>query len=333
MKKESINVILKDYEKKRDKAIHEQKIKQTKIYKKIPRIKEIDDTISRTGLLISKTILNNPDSYEEKVYEIKNIMEELKKEKAILLTENNIPMEYLDIKYSCDKCQDTGFLKNGNKCSCFKQELINRAYKMSNISRVLERENFKTFDINLFSENPFEGEDISPRENMLQILSISEEFVFQFDDKHTENLFFYGTTGLGKTFMCNCIAKGLLDRGKIVIYQTAFKMMDIIRSHKFENNINSKSDDTEYNLLFDSDLLIIDDLGTENPTSFTNSEIFNIVNSRLIDNKKTVISTNLSPKEMAEIYTDRIFSRIFNNFRALRFYGKDLRWENKDMDI
>lgn len=321
-----IKDILRDYERKRDDSKFKQQTRQKEVYEKIPRIKEIDEEISKTGFLISKAVLNDPDSYHEKLLEIKDKMNELAQEKAILLTENNIPVNYLDIIYDCEKCNDTGFIENSKKCSCLKQLLIRRAYKMSNLDNMLEKENFKTFDINIFSTEKFNDEKLTPRENILEILQVCEGFCINFDKNNEENLLLFGTTGLGKTFMSNCIAKSLLDQGKIVIYQTAFNILDIISKTKF-NNDTSKENMMAYELLFEADLLIIDDLGTELANSFTNSEIFNIVNSRLIKGQKTIISTNLEPSEIANVYTDRIFSRLFSQFTPLEFIGPDLRWE------
>lgn len=318
---------LRRYEKLRDNAKFDQLARQNEVYEKIPRVKEIDLEISKTGFLISKAVLNDPDSYQEKLLEIKEVMDKLKQEKAVLMTENNIPFDYLDIAYSCEKCKDKGFLNDGNKCSCLKQLLIRKAYNMSNLDNLLEKENFRNFNIEIFSTEPFEDEKLTPRENILEILQVCEGFCGNFNEKNEENLLLYGTTGLGKTFMSNCIAKSLLDQGKIVIYQTAFNILDIISKHKFNPNYNDKANDMEYNLLFEADLLIIDDLGTELTNSFTNTEIFNIVNSRLIKGQKTIISTNLSPMEIANVYTDRIFSRLFSQFTPLKFFGPDLRWE------
>ncbi|NBI06553.1 ATP-binding protein [Senegalia massiliensis] len=325
MNKDIIKSILIEYEKKRDDALYKQQNRKQEVYSKVPQIKDIDIEIKQTSIALSKCIIENPVNYQEVTNKLKSKIEKLKREKAILLTENNIPLEYLNINYTCNKCQDTGYLNNGKKCSCFKQELINRAYGMSNLENVLKKENFSNFDINIFSDKNMEEEEKSPRENMMNILNISEGFVINFEKENRENLLFYGQTGLGKTFMANCIAKSLLDKGYIVIYQTAFKIMDIISNHKF-NRYNSSGED-EYNLLFTADLLIIDDLGTEFTNSFTNTEIFNIVNTRLLEGKKMIISTNLSPKEFADTYTDRTFSRIFSNFIPLKFYGDDLRWE------
>lgn len=317
--------ILTDYERKRDRAIFEQKIRKEKVYKKVPRIKAIDEEVLEIGLSMSRAIIENPENYKRDLEDIKDHMEKLRMEKAYLLTENNIPVDYLDIHYECMKCEDTGYLSNGDRCNCLIQTLINKAYEMSNIEAVLKKENFDTFDINIFPDEVCEGESISPRENMENIASICVDFVNNFDTKNDENLLFYGSTGLGKTFMSNCIAKALLDMNKIVIYQTAFKILEIIERRRFSRDTN-RFDDYEYDLLFSSDLLIIDDLGTELSNTFTNAEIFNIVNTRLLGGKKTIISTNLTPKEISETYTDRVFSRVLEKFIPLKFYGPDLRY-------
>jgi DNA replication protein DnaC len=326
MKRSFIKEILLEYEKKRDRAQKELEYRKAQVYDMVPRIKEIDDEIAKVGIKLSKAILHNLNSYEEEVNKIKEYTEKLKQEKAVLLTENNIPLHFLEISYECDTCKDTGFLNSGEKCNCFKQKLIEKAYQMSNISHLLEKENFQNFNIELFSDEKFNDEELTPRENILQVLNICEGFVFNFDKNNDENLLFYGTTGLGKTFMCNCIAKILLDKGKIVIYQTAFKILEILEEYKFSRDKTPELK-MSYELLFDCDLLIIDDLGTELTNTFTNIEIFNIINARIVNNKKTIVSTNLSPAEIIDIYGDRVSSRIFGKFNMLKFYGPDLRWE------
>jgi DNA replication protein DnaC len=324
MKEPIINNILKAYDAKRQRA---QKFKEKRIeevYNRLPRVLEIDNEISRSGLAISKAILSSSNNGSaELLKQLKEKLSELKQEKAILLTENNIPLQYLEEEFECNKCKDTGFLASGLKCSCYNQQLINYAYSMSNLNEILLKENFQTFNIDIFSDEPQEDSGISQRENMLENLNICEGFVINFNNKNEENLLFYGPTGLGKTFLTNCIAKALLDRGNIVIYQTAFKIFEIIEDVHFHNQAEKE----RYQLLFDADLLIIDDLGTEFSNGFTNSELFNIINCRLLSNKKTIISTNLSPKGIIERYDDRIFSRIFSKFTVMKFFGKDLRWQ------
>ena len=321
-----ISQIERIYEKKRDKSEREKLIRQRQVYKELPRVEDIDDQIRKIGIEMARKILFNPSKNEEIISETKTKIENLKMEKAFLLTENNLSAEYLEPIFECSKCKDTGYVASGERCSCMKQLLINRAYKMSNLENVLEKENFSNFKLEIFSDDKFEDEDKSPKENISDIIGYAEDFIQDFDKKNGDNLLFYGTTGLGKTYMCNCIAKALLDKNKIVIYQTAFTILDILEKRRFRKD-TAEISEYEYDLLFKSDLLIIDDLGTEVSNTFTNAEIFNIVNTRLLWGKKTIISTNLTPNEISEIYTDRVFSRIFDKFIPLKFFGKDLRWE------
>lgn len=324
MDKKLYNKIFREYENLRDKNQLESLKRREKIYKEIPEIKTIDETVKSLGIEGMRENYLNPNSNRGK--NIKIEIEELRNIKRNMLVKGNYPANYLDEIYKCTNCKDTGFDSRNLRCSCFKQKLANELYKMSNLQYVLSKENFSTFNINVFSNSQFEAEGITPRENMEEILFIVKGFLKEFDSKEEMNLLFYGTTGLGKTFLCNCIAKELLDKNYTVIYQTAFTILDILERKKFNKDSN-ESHELQYELLFDSDLLIIDDLGTEMANTFTTSEIFNIVNTRIISGKKTIISTNLTPRELSQNYTDRIFSRVFDKFVPIRFFGKDLRWE------
>lgn len=328
MYKSMLKEISKEYEKKRDYNKFLQKKRIEEVYEKIPRIKVIDQEISKTGLEMAKLILSKPSSYEEIVLATKDKINQLEMEKAFLLTESNIKKDYMELSYDCSKCKDTAYLESGSQCSCLKQVLISRAYKMSNIEKLLERENFSKFNLDVFSNDKFEDEYLTPRENMSEILSVSQNFIRNFKEDNGDNLLFYGTTGLGKTFMSNCIAKELIDSNQIVVYQTAFTILEILADHRFRRG-ETEFNDFQYNQLFECDLLIIDDLGTEISNTFTNAEIFNIVNTRIISSKKTIISSNLTPKEISDIYTDRVFSRVLDKFISFKFYGEDLRWEIK----
>lgn len=326
MYKEILKEVSVEFQNRRDSQERNMRIRTEKLYKKIPAIKRIDEEIFKIGISMSKYIIGNPQGYKENANKAKEMIEKLKMEKAFLMTESNIPQDYMERKYDCKTCKDAGYLDNGEKCNCLRQALVSRAYKMSNLQNVLENENFQNFRIDIFKDEQFENESMTPRENMTDIVGIAEGFISNFEESNGDNLLFYGTTGLGKTFLCNCISKSLLDKDKIVIYQTAFTILEILERRRFGKG-NRELSDYQYDLLFDADLLVIDDLGTEVTNTFTNAEIFNIVNTRLIAGKKTLISTNLTPKEISEIYTDRIFSRILDKFIPLKFYGKDLRWE------
>lgn len=326
MYKNMIKQITLEYENKRDRNERDRRRRIEEVYNKIPAIKRIDEDIKMLGIDMSKAIITNPQDYNEIIEKAKKDIERLKMEKAFLLTESNIELDYMDLKYDCSICEDTGYIESLKKCSCLRQVMVSRAYKMSNLEYILENENYQNFDIDIFKDEPFEEEEMTPRENMLEILGITEGFIDNFDERNGDNLLFYGSTGLGKTYLCNCIAKFLLDKNKIVIYQTAFTILDILENRRFGKGDREMSN-YQYDLLLDADLLIIDDLGTEVTNTFTNAEIFNIVNTRIIKGKKTIISTNLTPKEISQTYTDRVFSRVFDKFMPLKFYGNDLRWE------
>lgn len=308
------------YENIRLKNEEELENRKKEIYRKIPQIKKIDDYIKDLAIKSCKNLYKNPSS--NLVMDVTREIMDLKKEKERILISCGFDKDYMSIKYNCLYCKDTGFLEDGSKCSCLKKLVIDNLYKTSNLNHTLKKENFIHFDENIFSDKVYEKEGMSPRENIKKIKEISKKFIDSFKEDNDFNLLFYGPTGQGKTFMINCIAKELLDRNFSVIYLTAYEIVELLENKRFK-----KVDDKKYDLLFESNLLIVDDLGIELVSSFTNSEIFNIINTRLIRGKKTVISTNLSPKELSEIYTDRVFSRVFQKFMPLKFFGEDLRWQ------
>lgn len=326
-KENQLKKIFKTYESKREHSSRQLRLRQKEIYSKIPRIAEIDKFLASTGINISKAILQNPEKSEELLYSLEQKNMDLVIEKAELLYINGYNKNYLEPSYDCYNCKDTGYINN-SPCHCLKQALINMAYDQSNLKDILSIENFDNFNFDYFSDEIDPSMNISPKKNIKQIYSHCIRFIEQFDEQFN-NLIFYGDPGLGKTFLCNCIAKDLLDRGKTVIYLTAFqlfKLFEQIRFHKNEDTINSKA---YLDAIFTVDLLIIDDLGTEFSTALTGSELFNCLNGRLLDKKHTIISTNLSPNDWQSQYSERIVSRIFGNYKALKLIGNDIRLVKK----
>lgn len=311
--------ILRQYEEKRNKNAELQSEKLKSIYEEIPTIEDIDRQIRKVGIESGLRLLRGV----EVDYSLE--LEDLEAAKVAELLRHGYPKDYLSPTYYCEKCKDTGFIES-EECTCFKQSIANEYYKMSNLDKILERENFSKFDIDLFSEEVDELLGNSPKEQIIEIYNTSKKFIKNFQRDEERNLLFFGGTGLGKTFMVNCIAKDLLDLGHTVIYQTAPNILGIIEEYRFSKTENIIEAKKKYDFILKSDLLIIDDLGSENSNSYTNSEIFNILNTRNLNRKKMIISTNLSPGQISNSYTDRIYSRILDRFDNYMFIGKDLRW-------
>ena len=328
-----LDVLLVEYEqKKRDAEFDLQKRKE-ELYKRIPRLEEIEERINKIAINKTKSILINQLTNSINT-EFENELLNLKKEKEEILKKEKIDESYFKPKYDCEKCKDTGYItypdKKTEMCNCLKQKLINISYNKSNLSN-LQKENFENFNLNKFSKNINIEKykmNISPRENIENIKNASKKFIINFDNPETKNLFFTGNTGLGKTYMTNCIANELLKKGKTVLYQTAPVLLENIIDNKFNKYKTNNSNDFESQVL-NVDLLIIDDLGTECINSMKLSELFTILNSRSLNlnNKvtKTIISTNLSIEKIFSIYEERIGSRIAGFYDIYYFFGEDLR--------
>lgn len=330
MSNEILNNLLKEYDQKRIKAELDLDKRKENLYSSIPRLKQIEDELNNYAINTAKNLLLNNNLSLENLH---NKIENLKKERNTILLKNDLPLNYLKPIYECNICNDTGYiLKNNYKtelCNCLKQKLLNISYNKSNMSN-LDKENFNTFNENLFSDEVDISKyklNISPRRNIINIKEKCIEFVQNFEDLEQKNLLFTGNTGLGKTFMTNCIANKLLKKGKTVLYQTAPVLLDTI----IDNKLNKQKDEHFYKNVLEVDLLIIDDLGTECMNSMKLSELFTIINTRLLNlnsrSTKTIISTNLSLNNIFSNYEERIGSRIAGFYDIYYFFGDDLRFK------
>ena len=317
--------LLKIYEQKRLTAELDCENRVNDLYSKNPNLSSLIENINFTAIQISKAILKND---KDKEAALNKKLEELKQNKKQLLNKLNINDDLFKPKYECNLCNDTGYLINNNNimCACLKQKLINKQYNKSNIFN-LSKENFSTFNDLVYSDENDEkkyNSELSPRENIHMIERIAQNFIDSFEDHNEKNLLFTGNTGLGKTFLSNCIANEILKKEKTVLYQTAPIMLDSIIDYRF-----GKKDHFIYENILSADLLIIDDLGTENINNLKFTELFNVINTRLLNqnNKitKTIISTNLSLNNLFTTYDERIFSRLAGYYNICRFFGDDIR--------
>lgn len=328
-KNKTLRNILDEYSEKRFLSEKKAEEKKKEIYSSNKDLEEIDKEINLKSIHKINLLLQNNTS---EVKRLDLIINQLKKRKKEILNKMNISPDSFLPNYECNICKDSGYIKKGNKtimCNCLKQKIFNIEYNKSNIGNI-EKENFSTFNESLYSNEKYENLNISPRENIKIIKKISENFINNFDNPDEKNLLFTGSIGLGKTFLCNCIAYEILKKGKTVLYQTAPIMIDSILNFRFGKQDSSID---IINNLINVDLLIIDDLGTESLNSMKLTELFTIINSRLLNqnNKitKTIISTNLNLENIFSIYNERIGSRIIGYYNICKFIGDDIRLKQK----
>lgn len=306
----------------RNKLMHKRELdeKFNEIYSKIPRIREINESISSISIQGAKRMLLEGEGTTE---DIKKQIEALSKEKASLLRQNGYPEDYLTMEYTCPKCQDTGYVGQ-HKCSCLKNSIIEILYEQSNIKDVLEKENFNTFSFKHYDNDVKDSiTGLTPLENMHEVVKTCRDYIDNFKTEY-RSLYLYGPTGVGKTFLTNCIAKELIESSHSVIYVSSIRLFELLADSTFKKNGSLEGKDLANNIL-DCDLLIIDDLGTEMVNSFTAASLFNCINERHLRRKSVIISTNLSLAELRQTYSERVFSRITSNYTLLKIYGDDLR--------
>lgn len=309
--------ILDIYSKIRDDEANALIQRKNEIQKLYPAIFKIDMDIQKLSVKLSMSILKS-QNVEQTLAEFKEKITDLRVEKCEMLVSKGYDPEYLNLHYRCPKCKDTGFI-GVNKCSCYKQKLIKLYYKNSLLEDILKEKNFSTFNMNLFSPHKLGDEKYSPRKNMENIYSYTlGEYIPNFNSINT-NLLFYGNPGSGKSFLSYCIAKELLDNGFLVVYKTSDQLISDLRDVRFNNNYKLND------LLINCDLLIIDDLGAEQTNDFAITELFNLLNKKLLQNKKMLISTNLFLPGITQVYSERIYSRLIGEFKLCKFFEEDIR--------
>ncbi len=291
--------------------------RREEIKNKYPEILELDTTIQKLCLNLSMAALRGITDQNE-LNNIKEEITDLRAKKYEMLVSHGYNPDYLNLHYNCPKCKDTGFI-GIEKCSCFKSKLIKLYYKDSDLEEAVKTNNFKNFNINLYSNHKLNDERYTPRKNIEDILEyITGEYLPNFKNSNT-NLLFYGNSGTGKTFLSWCIAKELLDKGFLVVYKTSDDLLRALKDIKFNNDTDLE------NLLINCDLLIIDDLGSEQITDFSSTELFTLINKKILKNKKMLISTNLSLPLISKRYSERISSRIIGEFKLFKFFTEDIR--------
>lgn len=309
--------ILKIYEQIRDEENSALEKRRSEIEEKLPQVMEIERSIGRLCVELSISSFKAIENRDAYLAQLKSKITDLRVRKTELLVSNGYSQDYLSTHYRCAKCKDTGYI-GSSKCTCYRQKLVKLHYKDSELADILKENNFDNFNMELYSTRRIGDEPKSPRKNMEEIISKAMTFIKSFPNTG-DNLLFYGNSGTGKTFLSHCIAKELLDKGHFVVYRTSDELIQDLKKIRFENDGSLET------LLLDCDLLIIDDLGTEQITEFSKTELFNLLNKRILRKKNMLVSTNYSLKELSSIYSERITSRLFGDFKLSKFICEDIR--------
>lgn len=311
--------------------------RKEEIYSSVPRVEIIDEEIRRIGIKLGLSALKGNDSKQE----LENRLKELISEKNDLIKEAGYSFNYMDDVFECKSCRDTGYIfQNGEyiKCGCYKRLLIDRLIQDSNVS--YQGGSFKDFDLTLYPDTVDEekyGIKTSPRSYMAGNLKRCKDFVDNFNRRKVDNLLFTGKSGLGKTHLCNSIALSLLEKGVPVLYLNAPSMFSAITSIYSKDEQERENAKQIYDLIVNTDLLIIDDLGTERQTATRYTELLEILNARELQSRKrickTIISTNLEAHNIFKFYGERVASRIIGCFDVLLFTGDDVRIKSRKFII
>ena len=311
----AINVL----ERRRERATLEANARTLEISREIPEIEEIQRKLSAIGFSISKLFFREGDR-EEEVNKLRKASLALQKEKRELLVKNGYDEDALTIKYFCPVCNDTGYY-NERMCSCHRELL--KEIQRDQIRRLapLDECTFETFDTRYYPEKAMEN-GISPKEKAERILESCRNYAQKFNS-HSPNLMFMGGTGLGKTHLSLAIANVAINKGFSVVYGTSQNILSDLQNENFGRTDNLTYE--EFDVLH-ADLLIIDDLGTEFSSRFSEACLYNIINTRILQRKPTIISSNYEHDDFEREYNQRIVSRIAGEYSTLILEGNDIRY-------
>lgn len=303
----------------RQKALTEAENRKEALYSKEPAFYRLDSLVAKVGMDIALSAFDN--DAPQKLAVLRGKLEDLQREKKNLLAAMGLPENYLLPAYSCSLCEDSGFV-SGKRCECFHRRLK----ALSADSLPGGTQGFDDFDITFYPAAA-DGNQPSPRSTMVHILQKAMEYAEGFDE-NSPSLLFLGKTGLGKTHLSLAVGNRVAQRGFSVEYTSAQAMIDRFERVRFDRGCSPEDREFARSVIA-CDLLILDDLGSEFITTFSQSVLYYVLNERLMAQHPVLISTNLEPSQLSTSYAERIASRILCGCTAYHFRGKDIRLERR----
>lgn len=309
---ENYSKVKANIEKRRLEAIRLADEKTARLHLESDELRRIDKELSGTGLLLFKTACEGGD-----ISAIRMRNQELVRQRGELLVSLGYTADYTEVKYFCPDCSDSGYINGRTMCHCFREELVRATIASSGMGKLIEKQSFDNFSLDPYSY------DKAIFDRMSYNLDAAKKYTAEFREKGG-NLLLVGTTGTGKTHISTAIAREVISQGFDVIYDSAQNIVSDFETDKFKSGYGPYTPKADKYL--ECDLLIIDDLGTEFSSQFSTACIYNLLNTRQNKSLATIISTNLSARELQERYEDRITSRIVGaDTRILQFQGRDNR--------
>ena len=304
--------------------------RRAEVYRRLPRVEAIDRELRGTLAEIMISAFENDRDPESALRALSQRNLQLQRERAELLVGAGYPFDCLDDAPACPLCGDSGYLRDGSPCRCLMKYYTREQNRRLSKLLDLGNQSFDTFSFDWYSAEVWPQYGRSPLENMETIREICGNYAHTFGQR-SGNLLFTGAPGLGKTFLSACIAREVSDHGFSVVYDTAAHVFQQFESGKFgRDNPYEEDPDREINRYLNCDLLLMDDLGTEMLTSFVQSAFYRIVNDRLVNRRKTVLSTNLTMEELGRRYGGAVRSRLEGEYQPLFFFGEDIRILRRD---
>ena len=319
--RENYRKIKREYEGKNLRAKEAAEGRRQELHARFPEIREIDETLSMTGLAILEASSRyRGERLEAEIGKLKAQNEVLLSDRAAFLQSQGIPADYSDVKYECNDCMDTGFC--GLKmCHCMKAKLVMAGFESSGIGSLIRQKTFDNFDPD------YQKQDPRAVANNRMVYEFCKKYAENFEDVGSPNLLMIGATGLGKTHLSTAMAGRVIERGFDVVCETAQNFFGDFEFERFNRPYGGRdgAEELKTDKYFDCDLLILDDLGTEMANQFTVACLYNIINTRLNRGRAMIINTNLTRDELKKRYADRVTSRLFGEFMPMIFLGKDIR--------
>lgn len=310
---------------RRQKAESDALIRKQELYSALPELQEIERQLANCGRGVIAAVAAGSGQARQLVEQMKDRSLALQARRQAIFQDAGIMDDFLEPQYHCPLCQDSGYYRN-KRCQCMEQLLRQLASKELG-GTDLEQFCFENFSLAYYGQELL-PDGTSAQQQMGKILNYCRSYAQSFDPQHSPSLLFTGGTGLGKTHLSLSIARSVIESGHGVIYASVQNLMAQLEEERFNSGYgygDEERDSRYMNMILDSDLLILDDLGTEFLNQFVSSSIYNIINTRLLQNRPTIISTNLLPAEMNQRYTPRLVSRLYGNYVSLNFVGKDVR--------